>query len=388
MHRANGCAWAVVALTLGTFLPGCVEERKAALLRNDDSLAADLAAAEPAPTGQVRMQRPEPPAFPGPGPVGPALAGPPAGPSGTQQTSLRGPGSPKRVKVRAYVNGRPIFDDEILNAMPGAVSTDRLAEIYNKVLDKIIEQEVLYQEAVHKLEKNNPKGLEKLKEIAQQEFESQVRKITASGKVQPAELRDLLPSLKRQMERSFVAVEYARSRIFPYVNSRIGQQEVREYYQTHLNEFQKVDTVEWQDVFIAVGPKHPTVAEARRFAEELLAQVRSPEDFARLAAFDDGDSKFRNGLGFGKRRGEIRPPELEDHLFRLQEGQIGPVVEFPTGVHIFRVLKREYAGQIPLTPEVQTQIKNKLRGELWEREYKRVVRELRMRAIIEIEREG
>ena len=63
--------------------------------------------------------------------------------------------------------------------------------------------------------------------------------------------------------------------------------------------------------------------------------------------------------------------------------QIGPVIPFSTGVHLIRVTKREYAGQMPLDHKVQTTIRKKLEGELAEREYKRIVRELRARAVIQ-----
>src|SRR5262249_6402002 len=152
-------------------------------------------------------------------------------------------------------------------------------------------------------------------------------------------------------------------------------------YRTHLNEFQKVDAVEWQDIFIAVSPKLPTAGDAKRFAEQLIAQCRTVEDFNSLSQFDDGDSKFRKGMGMGTRKGEIKPPEGEDILFRLEEGQVGRVVELSTGVHIIRVVKREFAGQIPLNEAVQNQIRNKLRSQLVEREYRRIVRELKDRSV-------
>ena len=57
------------------------------------------------------------------------------------------------------------------------------------------------------------------------------------------------------------------------------------------------------------------------------------------------------------------------------------------GVHIFRVLKREYAGLTPLDEKTQLLIRNKLRGDIYEREYKRIVRELKARSTIEIERD-
>src|SRR5439155_24113144 len=140
------------------------------------------------------------------------------------------------------------------------------------------------------------------------------------------------------------------------------------------------DKVQWQDVFIAVGPKYPTPADAKRFAEDLIARCRTAEDFAKVLTYDEGDSKFRGGEGLGQRRGEIRPPELEPTLFQLKDGQIGPVFELPTGVHIYRLVKREYAGQLPLNDATQKAIRRKLENQVAEREIRQLVRELRDRS--------
>ncbi len=120
-----------------------------------------------------------------------------------------------------------------------------------------------------------------------------------------------------------------------------------------------------------------------------------------ILAIDEGDSKFRGGEGFGQRLytfnpktekyelpGEIRPPELAPYLTQLREGQIGPVVEFTTGVHVFRVLKREYAGQLPLNDQVQKQIRRKLENDIADREVRQLVRDLRARSVVRYVRVG
>src|SRR5262249_16983910 len=95
------------------------------------------------------------------------------------------------------------------------------------------------------------------------------------------------------------------------------------------------------------------------------------------------DSKFRNGEGLGTHRGEIKPPELEETLFRLREGDVA-VIPIATGVHVVRVTKRENAGPIPLDAETQKRIQSKIKNQVLEHEHKRIVRELRNRATIEI----
>jgi foldase protein PrsA len=200
------------------------------------------------------------------------------------------------------------------------------------------------------------------------------------------QVKEIEHTARKLMERNLISTEYARNRILPYLQSIVSLEQIGEYYEAHKNEFLTVDKVHLQDVFIAVGAKHPTLADARRFATELVAKCRTADDFTKLLEFDDGDSKFRGGDGLGRLRGEIKPAELEPHLFEMKDGQIGPVVELATGVHIFRLLKREYAGQKPLDDNTQKEIRRKLENQIAEREYKRIVRELRGRSVVRIEK--
>jgi parvulin-like peptidyl-prolyl isomerase len=71
-------------------------------------------------------------------------------------------------------------------------------------------------------------------------------------------------------------------------------------------------------------------------------------------------------------------------LFRLRDGEVGPLVELETGFHVVRLVKRQHAGVLPFDSKVQTQIRDKLKGEIFQLEMKRIVRELKRKAVIEI----
>src|SRR5262249_62114192 len=90
--------------------------------------------------------------------------------------------------------------------------------------------------------------------------------------------------------------------------------------------------------------RHKSREEARAFAERLAAQARAGEDFAKLLKHDNGDSSYRNGEGFGQHKGEIKPSEAEPVLFRLRDGEVGPVIEIATGFHVVPVRKGHHAG--------------------------------------------
>jgi parvulin-like peptidyl-prolyl isomerase len=183
-----------------------------------------------------------------------------------------------------------------------------------------------------------------------------------------------------------MATEYLRQRIKPYVE-RPSHEQMLDYYEQHQSGFKVEDSVEWQDLFISTE-KYKTPAEARKVAEDLVRRLRDGAEFVALCErYDDGLSRDRGGKGVGSRRGEIRPEELEDQLFRMRAGDVGPVVEIGSGFHVFRLVKRDYAGVKPFAEEeVQRMIRNKLRGEASARESKKMIADLKRKAVIEYAR--
>jgi parvulin-like peptidyl-prolyl isomerase len=332
----------------------------------------------------------------------------PEGGSEIQQTSATATATiPGEVtdRVLATVNGVAILADELKQAAAFPLGqaaqlseperSARIREIISAELDKLIERELIMKEAQSVMEKN-PRAWQKLQEYAGKEFDKTVVKYKKALAEQghpcanDEEFKERLAmqgltieGLKRQIERGFMAMEYMRHKIFPIVE-RMGHKEIRDYYDQHPGEFQLEDRVHWQDIFIdATKEPHPTRESARRFAEEVARAARMGDDFARLCdMYDDGDSKPRKGDGYGAKRGEIRPVEVERYLFQMQNGEVGPIVELSSGFHVIRLVERQFAGPQPFDDKTQAQIKRKLQGVILEREYKRQVGEMKRRAVI------
>jgi parvulin-like peptidyl-prolyl isomerase len=368
----------------------------------------NLAAVDPGEPVVARSQKPEPdhPAPAQPEPSQPApLPRPPTVPLPTPASDHGSGPMPdlrNRLSVRALVNGKPIFDNEVLGGvarllggigdLPESQRAAALTKAFNDELNQIIERELIYQDALRKLAQN-PKFLDQLKKNAAKDFDKKRAGQARSLKLTIEQLKRLVntqlgkggwESLRRQEERNYIVFEYVRSRVFPYV-SQVSHEDIYEYYKQHLSEFCTVDRVQWQDIFIPVGPNHPNMADARQFSEQILERVRQGQPFDEFLRFDEGDSwSYRKGEGNGQLRGEIRPPELEPYLLRMKQGEVGPAVELSTGVHVFRVLKRDHAGQLPFNEDVQTRIGTRLKNAIADRQYKRIVKELREHAVIDI----
>ena len=275
-------------------------------------------------------------------------------------------------------------------SLPEPERSAKRKEIFERALQQLIDQEVILQDCVARL-KDRPIVLEKFKEAADKEFDKKIKTLKERSNIKTDEefkawlrLQGLsLAGVRRQIVNGFMAQEYMRNRVASAVE-RVSLEQIYDYYNRHPEEFQIADSVTWQDIFIDAG-KFPNGDAARQFAEKLIAKARAGDDFLKLVSqYDNGDSSYRNGEGYGHRRGEIKPADAEPLLFKMQDGEIGPLVELASGFHIVRLVKREHAGLKPFDEKSQTAIRNKLQMEAYEREYKRVLAELKRRAAIEI----
>jgi hypothetical protein len=339
------------------------------------------------PESVGRSQKPDEPKRPAKGPLDLGPADP-----GSRDT--------RAARVRAMVNGEAILDEEVIAAayqgMVAARTEVEKAEILNAKLNEIIDREVVLQDAIARLKGNGERFLKELKRVASREFDKQwLHRMMRANKYTDAEefkrfLKNAgmpLDMIRRQWERNFIAMEYLRSRIEPHIN-KVGHLQMVEYYDKHPEDFRVEDSVNWLDIFITSGTPHPSREAAQQFATGLMGRIRKGEDFVRLAKqYDNGDASIRNAEGIGHKHGEIRPAALEERLFRMRNGEV-ELIEMEAGFHIVKVVERQYAGQNPFADaKVQKQIKDKLRGEVFQQEMKRIVNDLKRHAIIEVAHE-
>jgi hypothetical protein len=301
------------------------------------------------------------------------------------------------VRVRATVNGDPILDEEVMAAAAQdliAARTDKeKADALNKKLTEMIDRELVIQDAVTKLShKGGERFLRELKKAAHKEFDEKwIKRMMHHNKLESEEdLKRFLRAngmpfqmIRRQWERNFISMEYMRFRIELHL-AKIGHLQVAEYYEKHKDQFTVGDSARWQDLFVA-SARHPRPEDARKLAEALAERVKKGEDFVKLAkVYDNGESSLREQAeGIGHKHGEIKPAEAESVVFALRKGDVA-VVEIENGFHVVRLLERQYAGLRPFDEKVQKEVKNKLRNEVYQRESKRIIDELKRRAIIEI----
>jgi parvulin-like peptidyl-prolyl isomerase len=303
-------------------------------------------------------------------------------------------------RIRATVNGVAILDDEVrqpilrllhaTSSLPEPERSARRGEILKQALDRVVDRELVLQD-LHARLKDRPQIMDKLKEAAEKDFDKRMRDAKKQQNLKSDdEFKDVMraegwtmENLRRHLTRDFMKEEYMKMQIFSAID-RVGHEQIQEYYEKHPEEFRILDSVTWQDIFIDAG-KFPNRDAARQFATNLMNKARAGEDFTQLVSkYDQGDSSYRNGEGIGHRKGEIKPLEAEPILFQMREGEVGPVIDLTNGFHVIRLTQREYAGLKPFDEKTQTAIRNKLQQVVFEKEYKRIIANLRRNATIEI----
>lgn len=306
------------------------------------------------------------------------------------------------VRLRAMVNQIPILDDEVREAMaqymselvqtPDALKPQKQQQIYERELQRLIERELVLEEADRRIAASGkPQIMEEFKKEAAKEADKQMREIKTRVQAKSDdEFKAMLQAqglsvggMRRQFERNFMMIDYVRQMVYPIAN-RTSLQQVRDYYEQHPDEFKTEDKVTWQDIFID-GSRFPSPAAARQFAEQVRAQAAAGVDFAKLVEqCDQGDSRLRKGARLGQKHGEIVPQQVEPTVWSLKPGEVGPLVDMGFGFHIVRVADRQVAGMKPFDEKCQKDIRNKLQGQIADREYKRMVEDLKKKATVTV----
>jgi len=98
----------------------------------------------------------------------------------------------------------------------------------------------------------------------------------------------------------------------------------------------------------------------RRQAEELMAQLRSGADFARLAASNSAGAEALSGGSLGWRTAERLPTLFLEAIKGLQPGSLAPLVRSPGGFHILKLVGRRDVseGRLATGPVEQTRARH------------------------------
>ncbi len=230
-----------------------------------------------------------------------------------------------------------------------------------------IEEDLLEPFQAHEV----PKLMEQLKAKDQRSLEQELARLGSS-----------LADVRRSFNERTIAREWVRTKV--KINEEIGPDEMLQYYQAHLADFEYPAQARWEELMVRkdrYNDINEAYAEIARMGKEVwergTAQGVRGAAFAEVAkAKSDGFTAKDGGLHDWTSKGALKAAAIDQELFSLQLGQMSLILESDEGFHIVRVLERKEAGREPFT-EVQVKIRDKLKEQRFKVELDRYLGRLR-----------
>jgi foldase protein PrsA len=238
------------------------------------------------------------------------------------------------------------------------------AEIDKIVLDQVIEQRLILQEARRLGAEATPQQLDQAIGDIKTNFPS-----PAEFEVALAQ-RGLTEAALRARLRTNLTMQNLAAKVSA---ATVSEAEISKQFQTKRAQYDRPEQVNVAHILVE------SEAEAR-FALARLNRGEKFEDLARQLSKDPGSKEQGGNLGFvGK--GQL-VAEFERAAFALQRpGQVSPVVKTQYGYHIIRLIERR-AAQPATLAQVRAEIRRELLSGKQEADFQAWVKQLRAKAKI------
>jgi len=288
----------------------------------------------------------------------PAPSTSPAPASGGRKSAVSpAPGS----DVVARVNGHPILrrDFDLAVQMQfrrrrTPVGLGELQAVREKVLDGLIDNELLYQKAVKTEPPVSDADVDAEFQKMKEGFSSPETFFAALKKNGVSET-----DFKEQLRRTLLVTRFVDTRVAADV--KVPDEEVRRYYDQNPDEVRRKEGVKVAQILVRVSSDAAPQARAaaREKVEAILKELKGGGEFSDLARkYSDGREAASGGeVGWIVRGGG--PPAIESAAFALQVGQTSDVVESRVGFHILKVVATRPEGAIPFD-EAKDGLRSKL----------------------------
>ncbi len=287
----------------------------------------------------------------------------------------------------AIVNGTVITKSDldqnvnmILKQFPGKdgqIENERLNRIRAKILDDLVNREVLFQESEKASVKIEPA-------IVDEQF-AKIKKQHPDGQAFEKYISSLnltKSDIKSQIEKGLAIKKFVDTTIVDKIS--VSEKELKDYYSKNKERFTRPETVRASHILIKV--EKDAIAfereEAKKEIEKIRKRALTKEDFASLAKkFSQGPSAENGGNLGSFQRGQMVKP-FEEVAFALKPGEISDVVKTEFGFHIIKVLDKKPAETTSLK-EVRVRLEEFLNQGKVRKEIMAYVEKLRKKAKIE-----
>jgi peptidyl-prolyl cis-trans isomerase SurA len=255
---------------------------------------------------------------------------------------------------------------------------EQIQQTQKEALDELVERRLIIQEF-------NTKG----GHIPETYLEEEIQRIIDEqyGRDRSVFIKTLeahglnLEAYKDQIRDKLIVGYMRRSEIGDEII--ISPYKIEKFYQDHLKDFKEGEKVKLHIIYVRKGDTEDEIKDNRATATEILLKLTTGSDFGMMASvYSEGAEKKQNGdMGFVD-KSTLRE-ELREPAFKLEAGQLSPLIETKDGFYILRVDEKKAATTATLE-EARELVERLLVQEEKERLSKRWLQSLRRSAYIKM----
>lgn len=272
------------------------------------------------------------------------------------------------------VNGVPITLSEVEEEIGRTISRtlfhreispEKRQEFRKEAIEKVIETELMFQEAKAQGIKAEKKEIEKKIEDVKKRFPSD-KEFKETLKKNKLSLRDL----EARAERGILMEKVFKKEVEEKI--KVSDDEAKAHYENNIQRYKIMEQVKLRHIMIKFEEKEQEAGaaassgaeadgkietevkvkktrsreEAKAKAEEMLARTRTGEDFAAVASGNSEDSYRDKGGDLGYVQRGRTTPELEEAVFNAAPGEIIGPLETKGGFYIIKVEDHKQEKQL------------------------------------------
>lgn len=194
-----------------------------------------------------------------------------------------------------------------------------------------------------------------------------------------------LADLRRNLERTMIVQRVQQNEVLGRI--AVSDEEARRYYDAHLSEFSKPQTITLREIFVSVPSDGRTVSvgldeEAQAKAEQIRQRALAGESYEKLAAdLSDAPSRANAGL-IGPLKLSDLSPDVRQLIAAMKVGDVTPVLRGNRGYQLLKLESMTAAETQPFE-EARDDISNRVFTDKRKQEFDKYLSRLRSEAIIE-----
>ena len=259
-------------------------------------------------------------------------------------------------------------------AMRQPIDESMMGSMRDKVIDSLINRELLYQQS-------KAKGITTDAEEVDNSIDQIKQRLEAGQSFENllAEMGITIETMRTQVGQANAIQKLIEMVVYP--KTMVSEKESRIFFENNPQYFQKPEEVKASHILIQVAPDAGDEEKlaARKKIEEVQIKIEAGDDFAELARqYSEGPSNVNGGdLGYFDRKKMVKP--FSDAAFALKPGEVSDIVETRFGFHLIKVYDKT-AKSAYVFEDIKDRLREILRQQKIQEETVRYLEELRKTA--------